>query len=43
MLGDWEPTDKDCPDCGSSNTVKNPDTGAVWCKDCDMEYVVKYE
>lgn len=42
MLGDWGETDTDCPECGSSDTAKNTMTDSIWCKECEMEYVIKY-
>jgi ribosomal protein S27E len=39
MLRSWVPTDRSCPECGSTRTVLYRSTEAVYCGDCGRDYL----
>jgi len=39
MSEKWVSTDESCPECSSTRTAKYPSTGAVYCGDCERDYL----
>ena len=39
MQKQWVRTDETCPECGSERTSKYPSTGALYCAECERDYL----